>query len=298
MFANRKAKMGSGAQPKTGAASGRSGSAPGGWQALQRTVGNQAVLQMIGGDGRPARRKNLKDTSSTREERLAKTVEAAKKKRKNEKDDALAVRRGKYTPGMHGYKKSEQKRLSNAYGISVTGSTHESEHTIGFEPLNQTSGNKRGENATARSLENRAPAYQEVKELHRDHIGTGTHGSRDASGFNSEEYRNSQRSLLEAGDVSSAVQLNQLGYAFDPNKSALTATEEGKAATDSYDTMVANMNSVAYAQDDGEVSVGVDAKQKAEMYLARRAAITGKFPTIEEENAARIKFGLDPIADS
>jgi hypothetical protein len=228
---------------------------------------------------------------------VAKAQDSENKRRKNRRDDTLAVRRGVYKPGMHGYKKSEQKRLSDAYDISVTGTTHESEHTIGFEPLNQTSGNKRGSNSTARSLENRAPAYQEVKGLHRDHIGTGTHGTADDSGFNSEDYRNSQRSLLEAGDVSSAVQINQLGYAFDPRMKGLPTTGEGRAATDSYDTMVANMNSVAYAQDDDEVTVDVDAKQKAEMYLARRTAITGSFPTIEEENEARVKFGLDPIPD-
>lgn len=214
-----------------------------------------------------------------------------------EKSSGVGASRGTYKPGMHGYKKNEQARLSEAYEIDVTGKTHESEHTIGFEPLNQTSGNKRGENAQARRLENIAPAYQEVKQLHRDHIGTGTQNEKDASGFNSEGYRASQRSLVEDGDVSSAVQLNQLGYAFDPNKSQLTTTNEGLAANDSFDTMVSNMDSVTYASGEDEKTVGVDARQKAEMYLSRRAMLTGKFPTVAEENEARKKFGLDELSE-
>lgn len=265
--------------------------------ALQTAVGNQGVLALQDSDDKvkPSRKSPKAETKLDPEESKAKRRTATKKQRADKKDEKLGVSRGTYKPGMHGYKKKEQTRLSDAYGIQVTGDSHESEHTIGFEPLNQTSGNKRGENAAARRLENIAPAYQEVKELHRDHIGTGTQNEKDASGFNSEGYRASQRSLVEANDVSSAVQLNQLGYAFDPNKSKLTTTQEGLAATDSYDTMVSNMDSVTYASGEDEKTVGVDARQKAEMYLARRAAISGKFPTVEEENEARKKFGLDEL---
>ncbi|MFC4304498.1 hypothetical protein [Cohnella boryungensis] len=270
---------------------------------LQQTAGNQAVLGSVGGGlfSQPVTQESVEaPLAMSVEEPLAmsetrsyrdKTLDEIRKQKRQEKLDA----KRKYRIGMHGYKKSEQQRLSNAYGIQVSGTTHESEHTIGFEPLNQTSGNTRGVGQQARELENKAPAYQEMKELHREHIGTGTQKARDESGFNSEEYRNSQRSLIEKGDVSSAVQLNQLGYAFDPAKSKLTTTQEGLAATDSYDTMVENMDSVTYASGPGETTVGVDAQQKAEMYLARRATISGKFPTILEENAARMKFGLPPL---
>jgi hypothetical protein len=36
----------------------------------------------------------------------------------------------------------------------------------------------------------------------------------------------------------------------------------------------------------------VDSEQRVEAYLARRAAQTGKYPTREEENAARDRFGI------
>jgi hypothetical protein len=198
--------------------------------------------------------------------------------------------------GQHGAKKREQQRLSRAFGIRVSGSTHESEHTIGFEPLNRSSGLKRGKGKRARWLENKAFAYQEVKGLHRAHIGTGTRGTEDASGFNSESYREAQRSLVESGDVSSAVQINQLGYAFDPNFRTQVATDEGEAATDSYNEMVGAMDEVTYAEGDEDENVAIDARQRVEMYLARQVAITGRYPTKEEENAARLRFGVPVIS--
>ncbi|MFD0671004.1 hypothetical protein [Cohnella sp. GCM10027633] len=267
--------------------------------AMHQALGNQGMLAMLDAEsedkGNPQHKGAKAMSKPDPKAGTAKRMESAKKISAKNREATLAEKRGKFTPGMHGYKKKEQARLSEAYGIEVTGDSHESEHTIGFEPLNQTSGNKRGENATARRLENIAPAYQEVKQLHRDHIGTGTQNDADASGFNSEGYRSAQRSLVEDGDVSSAVQLNQLGYAFDDNKSKLTTTDEGLAANDSFDTMVSNMDSVTYASGEDETTVGVDAKQKAEMYLSRRAMITGKFPTVEEENEARKKFGIDVL---
>ncbi|MCM8531478.1 MAG: hypothetical protein NE330_09985, partial [Lentisphaeraceae bacterium] len=133
---------------------------------------------------------------------------------------------------------------------------------------------------------------QEVKAQHRQHIGTGTTGQVDGSGFNSHSYRNTQRSLLESGDVSSAVQINQLGYAHHPGFAAASRTNEGRAANDSYNTMVDHMGSVTYANGAHQVSVPVNGRQRAEMHLARRAAQTGRYPTIDEENEARRRFGV------
>jgi hypothetical protein len=211
-------------------------------------------------------------------------------------DGASTSGGSKYGVGTHGYKKKEQAYLSDQFQTPVSGKTHESEHTIGFDVLNKTSGYKR-KDRESHELENSAPAYQEAKRFHRDHIGTGTHGTADASGFNSQAYRDSQRKLLEQGDVSSAVQLNQLGYAFNPTFKQLPNTVEGKAANASYDRMVQNMRPVTYANGPGSTaSVPVDAKQQAEMYLARRAAQSGQFPSVAEENATRSLFSLPPVA--
>lgn len=191
--------------------------------------------------------------------------------------------RNKYTTGKHGARKEEQKRLSKIYKIPVTGSGFESEHTVGFEPLARTSGVKRGKGDRARGLENYAPAYQEVKELHRQHIGTGMKPERDESSFNSQEYRDSQRTLLEAGDVSSAVQLNQMGYAYDPNFEDIKKSLEWQASTESYNTMVRNMDSVDYARGDQNVKIPVDKNQRAEMLAARYLQQKDKLYLTEEE---------------
>lgn len=199
-------------------------------------------------------------------------------------------KRNRYHHGQHGAKEREQRRLGTEFDTTVTGDSHESEHPIGYEPLSQTADLPRGESPEARSLENLAPAYQEAYDRHRDHIGTGTTNEVDASGFNSHTYRATQRSLVEAGDVSSAIQVNQLGYAFDPAFRGNDVDE--RIADDSYDVMVDNLRELLYADGDVNRRVDVDALQRAEMYLARRAARTGVWPTADEIAAAKQRFGV------
>ena len=63
--------------------------------------------------------------------------------------------RVKYAIGQHGAKRREQRRLSRAHGERVTGRTHESEHTIGFAPLNESSNAKRGKSKASESWRKR-----------------------------------------------------------------------------------------------------------------------------------------------
>jgi hypothetical protein len=184
-----------------------------------------------------------------------------------------------YSPGQHGYKRKEQQRLSEQYGTAISGKTHQSEHPIGFEVLNRTSGSKRGTPGSAYELEYDAPAYQEEYSQHRPHPGTGTSLKTHASGLNSQTYRDSQRTLMESRDVSSAVQLNQLGYAFSPGfqNKGKTPTPHQSAADDSYKTMVDNMDRVRYAQGSNEKTVRVGAWDRAEMREARKIARTGNW---------------------
>jgi hypothetical protein len=207
------------------------------------------------------------------------------------------LRRLGYSVGQHGFKKKEQARLSTAYPIKVTGNTHESEHAFGYETLSRGIGAKRGKSSEARSLENRAPAYQEVKAFHRAHIGTGTHGKRDASGFNSQEYRDTQNSLLASGDASSALQINQLAYAFLPAKAFHPAFQQAKgfdiaAADDSYTSMVGKLDAVPFTDAYGEHAVVLDATGKAEAHLARHAARSGDWPSKEQIAQVKKLYGL------
>jgi len=195
----------------------------------------------------------------------------------------------RYGLGTHGFKKREQKR------VGTSGQTHQSEHTVGFEVINRTSGEKRGVGDRARRLENNAPAYQEVLKLHRDHIGTGTSEKIDDSGFNSQSYRDAQRSLLENGDVSSAVQLNQLGYAFDDEFQK--GGKELDIADDSFKVMVENMKEIEYAKNAVHEKALVSLEQRAEMYLSRKVARTGEWPTNDEIDEAKKKFGIDSKKD-
>jgi hypothetical protein len=214
-----------------------------------------------------------------------------------------ARQQGAYKLGQHGAKKREQARLSEKFGQKVSGDTHESEHTIGFEPINQTTGLKRASGGRAGRLENEAPAYQESKAMHRAHIGTGTTTTADASGFDSHSYRDSQRTLLESGEVGAAVQLNQLGYAFleDEKNNRMFQEETGwqKAAADeSFRTMVSGMDEVTYGQGEEDVSVHVSPMEKVEMLASREAARTGEWPTRDTLREAWRTLGyVDPYEE-
>ncbi len=243
-----------------------------------------------------------KSTRTTRAKKSTKApLKAPKRIQKPKIQKPRKQRRSRYGEGTHGFKKKEQARLNKLIesgDLTVSGSTYESEHTIGYAVLVLGADNmKRGKSSEARQVENSAPAYQEVKELHRDHIGTGSRGYDKDVGFSANSYRDDQRRLIEADDVSSAVQINQLGYAFDPNLRELDFKERVKIATLSFDLMVSFMSQVGYIDGEDKKTAPVTPKQKAEMYLARRVAITGRFPTVEEENEARKLFGIKEIEE-
>lgn len=130
-----------------------------------------------------------------------------------------------FSIGQHGYKKKEQNHLGNKYKIKITGANpktpnefrFESEHVIGFDVLKSNIADKRGSNTALRALENKAPAYQEIYNNHRTHIGTGTKNAADQSGMNSSMYRASQRTAMEEEMPSNAVQLNVMGYSQQKN---------------------------------------------------------------------------------
>ncbi len=210
------------------------------------------------------------------------TQKGGKKGGKNHKTPLSIQKRKRTKPGTHGNKKNEQRRLTRPWA-RVSGQTHESEHTIGYAVLAPNL--PRGQSTEARQIENDAPAYQEVRDMHREHIGTGTRSMPDSTGQNSQTYRTSQRRLLESGDVSSAVQLNQLGYAA-VRPQLTVGTIELAQANNSFDRMVENLHSVEH----NAGVANVTPIEQAEMYLSRRAALTGQWPGQRDIDAAIAKF--------
>ncbi|WP_448205618.1 hypothetical protein [Azospirillum sp. sgz302134] len=207
---------------------------------------------------------------------------------------------------MYRSRRKQQKILSKSRNFRVSGKTHQAEHVIGYNPLVLGTGlarprnKKRRDNSSterespwqrlvAKRIEDNAPAYQEILECHRSHIGTGN--KTDESGSKSAEYRKWQRAQLESGNPSAAIQLNQLYYAhqrnFQEHYRGKKTTTEGLIAHDSYDQMVENMTGVEFAsKSDGALKVyevPVSAEDKAEMSLARKVAETGKWEISEED---------------
>ncbi|MEC3977539.1 RHS repeat-associated core domain-containing protein [Amycolatopsis sp. H20-H5] len=152
-------------------------------------------------------------------------------------------RKHKYPEGTYGDKDFERKRLEKEFGSKIDGnSTHQSEHTAGFDVLNDNGGPSKVARKDDPNLENNAWAYYEEHGAHRGHPGTGTGSAVHESGFNSTSYRESQRNALEANDPNTAIQLNQLGYAHQPGFQGTHADPEMQIrrdmADDSYHRMV------------------------------------------------------------
>lgn len=188
----------------------------------------------------------------------------------------------KYGEGSHGAKKGEQKRLSQAFDLKVSGDSHQSEHPIGYEPISRGIEEKRGKGGVARDIENSAMAYQEVYQSHRAHVGTGMQKNTEmvkAFGLDSEQYRDAQRDLVKSGQVGDAIQLNQMGYAFDKRTSSTWTTKEGEAATDSFNHMIVNQDEIKY-HDGGKNEVAeFSYEQKFEAFASRKVVAKRSNPS-------------------
>jgi hypothetical protein len=202
-----------------------------------------------------------------------------------------APKRKTYEDSTHGAKGREQKRLK------TSGATHQSEHVVGYEVFGH--GAKRGGSEFAKTIENRAPAYQEDFDSHRGHIGTGSWKDYRGTGESSEQYRVAQRRMVRGKRVGNAVQLNQLYYAHQPEFRAGDPSHQSnlKKADDSFQRMVQNFAPVPLWDGSTLVKVGVTAIEKAEMNLARMTARGGSYPTRKEELEQMKKFRILPSQD-
>ncbi|MFN8397899.1 MAG: hypothetical protein U0176_24995 [Bacteroidia bacterium] len=222
------------------------------------------------------------------------TTNKDRRDKRDAKKRHVRSKASRYFPGQHGAKKREQLRLSRM-GQRVTGDTHESEHIVGFEPLARTAGGKRGKGERNRRLENTAPAYQEIKLLHRDNIGTGTHSEADASGFNSESYRDTQRSFLEQGEVGIAMQLNQLTYAFQ-DQSQVRGTVEERQSNDSFAHMIRHSDAFTFAEGDQDKVVPMSPSEKFEVLVARFSMKNQRLPNnLERHHLSLAASGIVEI---
>lgn len=172
--------------------------------------------------------------------------------------------------GTYGYRRQDQR------DFGTSGRTHEAEHAVGFAPANQNNNFPRN-SRMGRAYENALPAYQEERGFHRQHIGTGNRLMTDASGFNANTYRDTQQALVESGDYATAVQINQLGYAYMPG---FQHAPMGTAADLSFIRMahvpffpVPNRNAGGY------YGVPRTEEDRVEMEAARFTARTGHYPT-------------------
>lgn len=201
-----------------------------------------------------------------------------------EGDEPAIPKRNSYELWQHGARTRERKALAAQFKTKVDGrTTHESEHPIGVKVLLglEKSDPQRGESREVRSVENLAPAYQEIKALHRKHVGTPRKGAVGDSGFSPDSYRSATRDLLRDQAVSVAIQLNQLGYAFNPAFRGNTAAHQ--VADASFETMARGMKEFFYYEEGSLKKASLTSEEdRWELLMARHIARTGKWPTDKE----------------
>jgi hypothetical protein len=172
--------------------------------------------------------------------------------------------------GSYGQKYKEKNVLKTIHKTEINGKTHEKEHPVGFKVLTKNLNDDLGvsrDTSVGRQIEKSAPAYFEIKELHRNHIGTGS--SRQA-----QEYRNWQDEAIKEGKLGNAIQLNQIEYAHDSNFQKIAKSPSGQAATDSYNNMIVKNPELMRGHGDANFDLlKLSRGEQIESILARNLAI-------------------------
>ncbi|MGL5389088.1 MAG: hypothetical protein ACRDCA_25010 [Serratia sp. (in: enterobacteria)] len=228
------------------------------------------------------------------------------------------------TQGAHGNRKNEVLRLYGNKGVPMVTKSRDgnsnkkppnpkpilsSEHTILHTVSAQGLG--RGDNihatdslkTTVKKIENLGHAYQEYDEAHRKHIGSrngelyhnhevgvnpmteAEYLARETVTNNFATYADTQRSLLHSDDVSSAIQINQMGYFSDSSELAdlVRNNSESQRTHDSFYHSVSVKDSYYYLKSDSEVvRVDVTNTNKIEMILSRLMGVLGRIPSNKE----------------
>ncbi|CAM4953543.1 unnamed protein product [Rotaria socialis] len=191
--------------------------------------------------------------------------------------------------GTYGNKPREKSRLKQEHGITVSGQTHEFEHPIPWATLAADADpalkiQRKG--GVGEKLEAISPAYAETKSSHKEHPGTGR--SNEAV-----QYRSQLGvALKEDKSPGNAFQISLVEYAQKPNFIDTAHTPVGIVASDSYQHMIMNTDSVPYLNNDASFAfMPLDNHQKKECIVARWIADNGKYPTESEtEEIIRAAF--------
>lgn len=207
----------------------------------------------------------------------------------------------KYKKGQYGFRATEKKYLEKVFNKKISGTaTHQSEHVIGYKVIDRVNGRKKSQQGKQHEAE--APAYYERYKAHRDHPGTGTSKQIGPSGFSSETYREDTRRLIETGGYPVAVQINQLGYAFQDEETNSRQGDdvERTQANESYKRMVMSVDEFSHYKDDGtKHTQKITFKEKVEQLIARDLQSKEiPWPYTEQilSDHLKRKYGLD-LAD-
>ena len=112
----------------------------------------------------------------------------------------------KPSDGSYGTREQEKARLQNKFDKEITGNEFEHEHIIGVNVLIRNSDERLNrDKGEGKKIEKLAPAYYEIKELHRKHVGTGT-------GPNADKFRDKINEFMIQDNVAGAMIENVREY--------------------------------------------------------------------------------------
>ncbi|CAF1411988.1 unnamed protein product [Rotaria magnacalcarata] len=188
--------------------------------------------------------------------------------------------------GTYRTKGHEKERLGSEFGVKVSGKTHQFEHPVPWQTSAEEADPKLDRRCgVGGQLERAGSAYAEVKQAHRDHVGTG--GSDAASKFS----KSLGVALREDKNVSNAAQMSLVEYAHTPSYVNSIGTIENEIANDSYVHMVMSADSVPLVKGESWTRIPFDIEQKKECIVARWITVNGRYPSGNDE----IKQIVDPI---
>lgn len=197
-------------------------------------------------------------------------------------------------PGIYKGRTQDQKYLSNRFGQTVSGDTHQMEHPFGYDVLAHPLHVKRGSTPLAQQIEDEAPAYHEEKPQHRKHEGTGNIKKYPReSGLNAPQYRSWQRTALQDNNPDIAMAVNQMTYGHQKLEHDKIAQAQ---AWDSFIRMVKNMGKIPWANDSGQFEYldPPTADMKFDMIVYRFMTIFKRPPNEDEQMGIIKTLGISP----
>jgi hypothetical protein len=173
-----------------------------------------------------------------------------------------------YPSGTYGARSRARGRLSDRFGVPMTGNTHQEEHAPAYAATARYAPVPRRRNTRHEGL---IPSYQETHRAHRHHVGTGSGTTVGRTGLSSRTYRDQQEQYLFDNDAHGAFLMNQLEYNEVDDFHRESRTVPGRQSDLSFRHMVRSNQPIPYYDRNGRVqqTSPLTPQQQTDLRVAR-----------------------------